>query len=117
MPKSRSRKTHQLAKYTSSHRWTAQEAQIVLDAHRASGLSLMEFARRQGFDPQRLYCWRRRLTDQRELAEPSFVEVAAPATAPVEVVLRSGRVLRVSERIDPEALRRLAEALEQDAAR
>ena len=42
---------------------------------------------------------------------PVFVEVPRRAVEPIEVVLLSGVVLRVSEAVDARALRRIADAL------
>lgn len=103
----------------SEARWSAERAREVLAAQRASGLSVFAFAKREGFDPQRLYFWQRRLgveTTGHARAAMEFVEVRAGAGGQVEVLLRSGRVLRVSEAIDPETLLSLCEALERPAS-
>jgi len=69
----------------------------------------------QGLDAQRLYFPKRRLeAEPRSLPTPRFVEVMARSAAAVEVILRSGRVLRVSTAIDTPTLRRLVEAFEDD---
>jgi hypothetical protein len=97
------------------------EAVAALAALKSSGLPAAEFARRQGVDPQRLRAWERRLgasgssTALSPAAAPPFIEVAPQGREPVEVVLRSGVVLRFAETIDPKALRRIAEALEDSA--
>jgi transposase-like protein len=112
MPKSR-----KLALHTGRPRWTAAEAEAVLMALDSSGLSLRAFAEREGVDEQRLYFWRRRLgRAERTGAAPTFVEVApAPQSlGHVEIVLRSGRVLRAAEAIDSQVLRRMVEALEDE---
>lgn len=95
-------------------RWTATEARAVLAELEASGLSTAAFAEREGLDVHRLYRWRRRIPRPAEvLAEsPRFIEVRRPGAGPVEVLLRSGRVLRIPESIDTAALRRIADALE-----
>lgn len=69
------------------------------------------FARGAGVHPQRLHAWRRRLGEDRTAMAPVFVEVARRAVEPIEVVLLSGVVLRVSEAVDAGALRRIADAL------
>ena len=74
-----------LAAAGTRRRWTSTDAQLVLKALAASGLSVNAFATQQGLDAQRL-----------------------------EVVLRSGRVLRISTAIDTPTLRRLVEAFEDD---
>jgi transposase-like protein len=99
--------------YTSCRRWTEKEARAALAAQSTSGLSVRAFAQREGLDAQRLFRWRQRL------AAPStpigFVEVEAQRRRePIEVILTSGRVLRVSESVDVGVIARLAEALEKD---
>jgi transposase-like protein len=101
--------------------WTLDEAKRVLAAFEASGLTLVAFATREGLQPQRLYKWRRRLSEQ---AEPlKFSEVAVSGGAPTtfttavavadfEVVLRSGRLVRFNAQFDPTVLRRLLSVLE-----
>jgi hypothetical protein len=87
----------------------------VLAAQRASGLSALAFSRREGLGRERLYWWRKRLERTGSRAT-TFVEVKARATELVEVVLGSGRVLRVPSAIEPEVLRRLVEALDEQSA-
>ena len=81
---------------------------------KSSGLSVAAFARSAGIHPQRLRTWRQRLGDERRTTVPVFVEVPRRAGEPIEVMLPSGVVLRVSEVVDPEALRRIAAALSHD---
>jgi len=110
MPKFRSRNS-----YPKCHRWSADDARAALSALSASGLSPGAFAAREGLDVQRLYRWRRQLAATSEAAEvaPTFVEVLAQRAGVVEVLLCSGRVLRVPETIDAQALRRIAAVLEE----
>jgi transposase-like protein len=87
----------------------------VLVEHAASGLSLGDFARREGIAPWRLYRWRRRL-DEAGAAPgptPAVIELrATPRTgAPIEIVLQSGVTLRVSEAVEPSALARVVAVL------
>jgi transposase-like protein len=105
--------------YSTPRRWTDADARAVLAAMDASGLSVAAFAGREGLDPQRLYFWRRRLeTGLVEVAPaPAFIEVRHAAERErVEIVLRSGRIVRVAESIDVGVLRHLIEALEQGPA-
>jgi len=107
-----------LALYRSGRRWTETEAREALSALDASGLSATEFAYRQGIDAQRLYWWRRRLANSsQESATPSFVELSPSSVGigHVEVILRSGRIVRFSAAIETTVLRRLVAALEHDA--
>lgn len=110
--------------HTKRKRWTEEDARAALDAQARSGLTLRAFARREGLDPQRLRRWERQIGDATRSAAPptaTFVEVAprgaaaAAVVVVVEVVLRSGVVLRVSEAVDPVALRRLVSALDEGA--
>ena len=112
MPKSR------LTALCSRRRWTTADAETVLSALEASGLSIPAFAAREGFDDQRLYSWRQRIKKASEaVPPPTFIEVRRQAVARerVEIVLRSGRVVRVDESIDAAALRRLIQVLEEAA--
>jgi transposase-like protein len=105
------------AAYSTGRRWTDDDARTVLVAQAASGLSVSAFAAREGIDPQRLYSWRRRVEAGPVAAPPAFIEVRHAAERErVEIVLRSGRVVRVAESIDADALRRLIAAIEQDPA-
>lgn len=104
--------------YRASQRWTESEARTALEALTASGLPLPAFAEREGLEAQRLYAWRRKLAcvaaATPAAATPAFVEIrGVVGRERVDVVLPSGIVLRVSESIEPTALRRLADALEE----
>jgi len=93
-------------------RWTVEDARRAFARQEASGLSVWEFARREGVDPQKLYWWRQRLTPV--AAPPAFVEISATAVEQrIEVVLRSGHVLRFSSTLAPDALRRFVDALDR----
>jgi hypothetical protein len=74
------------------------------------------FASREGLDVQRLYVWRRKLersVGARTKTTP-FVEIRASRPERVEVVLRSGRLLRCAEEISSSALRRFIDVLEEE---
>jgi transposase-like protein len=105
------------ASYSISRRWTEDGALRVPAAQDAPGLSVAAFAAREGLDPQRVYFWRRR-AEQGSSADtvlPTFVEVLhATESERVEIALRSGRVIRVAESIDPDVLRGLVDALDRD---
>ncbi len=64
-----------------SGRWKAEDAKVVLEALKQSGLSVKDFSRQQGLDAQRVYLWRRRL-----MASPAtptrFEEVTVRQQAP-----------------------------------
>lgn len=107
MPKTRSHPS-----YATRSRWTVADARAALEALAASGLAPSEFAMREQLDIQRIYRWRRRLSASAATALPAFVELRPRGAEPIEVVLRSGRVLRVSEAVDAAALGRLVEVLD-----
>jgi transposase len=111
-------------------RWTAAEKQRIVEESLSSGLSVAEFARQRDIHPNLLHSWRRPMKTS-ELPSPNgearFVPVAvatAPSKAPamresdvdvgvmVEVVLRNGRVLRLSDGVVPGRLAQLADVLE-----
>ena len=116
MPKPKS-----AAPYVLRRRWKITDARAAITALGASGLSLAEFARREGLEVERLRRWRQRLAeeDRRGASAPAparapeVIELRPRQAAPVEVVLASGRILRVAETIDVSALARLVAALEQ----
>ncbi|HEX5752318.1 MAG TPA: transposase [Archangium sp.] len=112
-----------LARAAASNYWTEAEAQAVLEAYEASGLSVAEFARRHGLGPQRLRWWKKRRAEE---AGPALsfipVHVAAPpspeaqraaGTVSMEVLLARGRRIRVEPGFDADALGRLVRALEE----
>lgn len=112
-----------LARAAASSYWSEAEAQAVLEAYEASGLSVAEFARRHGLGAQRLRWWKKRRAEQ-EGPELSFVpvHVAAPQSraarkaeegASMEVVLARGRRIRVEPGFGAGALARLVRALEE----
>ncbi len=84
-------------------RWSAEEARAVLKRLDASGLSVREFAARHGLDAQRLYRWRAQLAMAGSPAA-AFIEIKPPASTAIEVVLRSGHVIRVGDGFGEEAL-------------
>ena len=86
----------------------------MLSAVEESGESLAAFAKREGLSAERLYRWRRKLTKQ------AFVEierkpVAIDGGGVLEVVVASGRVVRVPANFNASALQRLLAVLEADA--
>jgi transposase-like protein len=101
------------------HRWTPAEAHSVMNALASSGLSPGAFAEREGLDVARLYRWRRRFAGETcpSVSTPApsaeVIEIRPGRAEPVEVVLVSGVVLRVSETIDPSVLGKLVVALER----
>jgi transposase len=111
-------------------RWTAAEKLRIVAASRSAGLSVAEFARRHDVHPNLVHAWRRQ-AQAGELSvapdgEARFVPVSVAAECRVagptggdagvgsviEVMLRNGRVLRVSEGVAPRRVVLLADALE-----
>ena len=113
--------------YLTCRRWTTEEAGQALVAWEDSGLELTAFATGAGLDPQRLTRWRHRLATT---GSPTFEEVLpSRALATVErdalrgvgrerfeVVMPSGRVVRVPESFDAGALRRLLAVVDEARA-
>ena len=98
-----------VTRLSSKRRWTVDDARSVLERLTASGLTVRAFGEREGVDPQRLYRWRGVIG---ECSAPAFVEVARAASAgPLEILLRSGHVVRLSEGFSEEALRRVVAIL------
>lgn len=111
-------------------RWTAAEKLRLVAESSASGLSVAEFARRHDVHPNLVHAWRRQAkTGALSVApdgEARFMPVAIAtedSAAPpvrsgddggsiVEVVLRNGRLLRLSERMAAGRAALLADALE-----
>lgn len=105
--------------------WRADDARVVVDAWRASGLSQAEFARRHGFHVRRLRRWRRWLEEAApEPSVASLVPVTVVDLAPgvgdcegdggdstMEVVLDDVLVVRLGAGFDADALRRLLDVL------
>ena len=95
-------------------RWTTEDARAVLELLERSGKSVREFAEAEAVDPQRLYRWRALIARR---SAPPFVEIPrplSPLAVPVEVVLRSGRVVRVPDGFSDETLRRVVAALDDE---
>jgi transposase-like protein len=98
-------------------RWTRTEARGVMAAYEASGLSIEEFAEREGLKPERVARWMRKLKSGKPSAAPKFVELhpVRSSAKQVEIVLRTGHILFVNESFDPRSLRWVLELLERDA--
>lgn len=95
-------KSSPMPSYRTSLRWTEKEARAALAALAKSRLTIRAFASREGLDVQRLYVWRRKLetpAGTNERSAPPFVEIRSGRPERVEVVVRTGRVLRCAEEI------------------
>jgi transposase-like protein len=93
-------------------RWRAKESRAILKHLDASGLSVREFAARYGLQAQRLYRWRAQLASPGPAAAPQFVEIERSPGVAIEVVLRSGHVIRVRDGFGEDALRRVVAVLD-----
>jgi hypothetical protein len=85
--------------------------------HFLSGV-ISEFATREGVRPERLFFWKRRLRSSSAMAVAgvSFARVSVQgvrieAAEPLELVTRSGHVIRVRPRFDETTLLRLVAVL------
>lgn len=97
-------------------RWTLADARAILTRWKATGLSLRKFAEQEGVPVQRLERWRQMLG---KAPDKGFVEVPllqSPPSAPVEVVLKRGVVVRLSESTSIPLVVELISALEQHRA-
>ena len=97
-------------------RWNRDEAQAIVEAVHASGLSVTAFAAQHGVVAQRVFTWRRRL--RREGASVGFVEVdrAVRPAARYEVAFPGGEVLRIDGPLQVAELRTLISLLREVAA-
>jgi transposase len=110
-------------------RTAAEKAQIVRESLMA-GASVAEVARRHGVNPNLIYAWRQRnigassaaAEDHRCLALVAVTAANGRAglggygeytSSMIEVILRNGRVLRLSECAAPSRVAPLADALEE----
>ena len=109
-------------------RWSTEDKLRILSEASAPGVSAAEVARRHDLCPQQIYRWRREFrASELAPAEVSFLPVelaVSEADRPkrkrrsgsrsqAEIVLASGRLLRVDSEIETEALRRLVRVLEE----
>lgn len=98
-------------------RWTAQDAKAAVEEWAKSKLSAAAFAREHGFDPQRLYWWRRRGigVSPENVPAVTFEEVDLAGANAIgdrhegrfEIEFRGGCVVRVPGEFEENALRRL----------
>jgi transposase len=112
---------------------TREEWSKRIERWKDSGLSAKEFASETGINARSLSWWqwqlgtnakeptlacprRRRRRSPKDAPPMTFVEVSAPAaSAALEVVLRSGRSIRVPTGFDEPTLERLLVVLERSA--
>ena len=109
MPRTAFRGVTQVGKVR--RRWKAEDAGVVLARLESSGLSVRAFAARENLNAQRLYRWRGQLQAPAPKAPP-FIEIK-PSPTTIEVVLRSGCVIRLPDGFSEVSLRRLVSVLEE----
>lgn len=105
-----------------SRYWREEEAQVVLEDWRDSGLELEEFARRYELSPRRLRRWSERLGGDAEPElrfHPVALQVDGPTrerpaseTSGVELVVPGGRRIAVEREFDEELLARVVRVVE-----
>lgn len=100
--------------------WRETDARVVLAAMSDSGMPLTVFGGHFGIRVEKLRRWRRRLGESVEvgfhevrLVEPLVTVDRGVADAMFEVVVRSGRTVKVPAGFDSAALGRLVEVLER----
>ena len=97
---------------TTHHRWQQR-----LQRFARSGLSVPAFCSREDISPAAFYAWRHRLRSEARPspdAPPQFLPVhlaEPPPSAPVELLLPSGCVLRLVPGCDPAWVRQLLDLL------
>ena len=99
-----------------SKHWTEEHARRVLEDADRSGLSDRAYAEESGLKAHRLWWWRRRLGQVRDQGKAvAFVELRSkptPNSGPIEIRLVNGRVVSVTDAIDPMVLAGLLDAIE-----
>jgi len=101
------------------NRWTAATAAALLEEQRLSGLTMEGFARKHGWHGSRLRWWKKHLESAAlvgrmqllpvQVVEMPRVEEAYPE---LEVVLRTGTVVRVRGRWDATTVRAMVTGVE-----
>lgn len=92
----------------------------VIGKWRLSGLSGRQFCRQEGIAVASFYNWRKKLADEKANKEPEvsdFLEVSisgtAASSAPVELTLNRGSVIRISNSAQSDLLTRVFAALRE----
>ena len=106
-------------------RWATTDKLRIVEESLSCGTSVVGFARQHDIHPNQLHLWRRQARTGALAATSEGPQRFVPVTvassvaraagadmAAVEVVLRNGRVLRLSEHAVPERVALLADALE-----
>ena len=82
-----------------------------------SGLTVQDFCRQEGIASPSFYQWKRRFaaSDEPPGPSPEFLPIRLAPSAPVEIVLPGGAMLRLSPGCDLAFVRSLVEALSGSA--
>lgn len=86
--------------------------QRILAAWRRSGLPAAAFCRRRRIPTPSFYFWKRRLTSPTFLPVQVTAPPPAPSPATIELVLRGGRMLRITSDVGAPAIAELVRVLE-----
>lgn len=107
---------------TRSRRSAAQWSALVEESE-ATNLSIREFCEQSNVPIGQLYAWRKKLrTVEPKRSGFTPVRLAAATESPqasagvLEVVLRNGRIIRVTSPVDVHVLRAVVQAVESGAA-
>ena len=101
-----------MAKQGGWKQWSEEKARGELVAWRKSGEPLAVFARRRGYNEQRLRWWRGRLGDVDDKPVLAPVRIVERETSSIEILVRSGYVIRVRAGFSAEALVDVVRALD-----
>ena len=109
-------------------RWTEADGKRMLEAFRASGLSVGRFAREHGLTSQRVFWWRSRLGQfgtssaaasktarllpVRVVSNSKLRPADAPLDGALDIAIRDSVVIRVRQGFDAGLLRQVVGALE-----
>lgn len=99
--------------------WSEHEARSVLQAWRASGLSIERFATERGIVPQRLRYWRQKLAEVEATEAPPVKDagllpvrvVDGQRGTPIQIILPNGHIVRVGRGFDEDTFARVLEVL------
>ncbi|AQQ71500.1 hypothetical protein SMSP2_01874 [Limihaloglobus sulfuriphilus] len=92
--------------------------EMVIETWRSSGLPVRQFCKQEGLSEPTFYSWRKKLSPDKPTKVPEksgFVEVTLPAgnPTPLELILSSGSVLRISPSTESELLARVVGVLRE----
>ncbi len=107
-------------------RWSGEEKRRIVSETLVPGTTTAAVARRNDVHPNLLYTWKKQFQDylpahSNEAKAPAFMPVEVipesgirpeTQTAPLEVVLNNGRIIRINKGFDEETLKRALTILE-----